>query len=104
MYFENHICSISIGGMELCVLSVVCVCVGVNVCFECCVCVCVCLCLCVCVWNGACCVCCVCVVGTPPRSTCLIIGMPGASGDVQVEQPVVDSVPVRGGSNGSTGT
>ena len=29
--------------------------------------------------------------------------MEGASGDVQVVQPVVDSVPVRGGSNGSTG-
>ena len=53
------------------------------------------LCVCVCV--------CVCVCEAKINMLEYVAGMQGASGDVQVEQPVVDSVPVRGGSNGSTG-
>ena len=68
-----------------------CVCVYVY-----CVYVCVgCLCLCVCV--------CVCVCEAKINMLEYVAGMEGASSDVHVEQPVVDSVPVRGGSNGSTG-
>ena len=99
MSFEDYMCCISTGGMELCVCVYVCVCV---LCVYAYVCVCVCLC-CVSMFVRVCVCVCVCVCEAKINMLECVAGMEGASGDVQVVQPVVDSVPVRGGSNGSTG-